>query len=143
MDFIKPIVIALFLGILIVPAQCLDLTGTWDSTKDDGTYYITQLGNTIVWYAEDASIDTSWSQIASGTMKNSTIELMIYDVPKGVGKDFLGKSYHSSKMFLEVVSKDELRTVRSSNPMTRAAAGRGTGNSYTWTRVGSNPFKHA
>jgi hypothetical protein len=151
MNLIRLVGIVLILGFLIDPAMCIDLTGTWESTRDDGTYYITQLGNKIVWYAEDTSIDPMWTQIAYGTIEDDTIELMIYDVPKGVGEDFLKKSYHSSKLILYVISKDKLATSKSSDSETRMSAGMdedggmtrmasGMGVSYIWMRTGSNPF---
>ena len=142
MDFVRSIGIAALLCLLIMPVQSFDLTGTWDCT-DGGIYYITQLGNTIVWYSEDTPIDTKWSQIAYGTLKDDTIEVTVYDVPKGSGTDFIGKSYHSIKMFLNVASKDELTTQPSAAGVTRSGRALVSASGQyenTWTRVGSNPF---
>jgi hypothetical protein len=139
LDFIKLFGIALSFGLLIMPVLSLDLTGTWESTQNDGTYYITQLGNTIVLYAEDAPIDPTWSKIAYGTLENDKIVLTFYDIPKGVGKDFLGGSYHSSMLSLDVVSEDELALMQGDRGRSRVMVVRETD---TWNRVGSNPFKY-
>jgi hypothetical protein len=59
-----------------------DLTGVWKSDQG-GTYYITQLGNSIWWFGELSGSNPAWTNVAKGEIDVSKINLEWADVPKG------------------------------------------------------------
>lgn len=50
----------------------------------NGTYYVRQIGNEILWYGEETSENPTWSNVAHGTINGNVITLTWADVPKGV-----------------------------------------------------------
>jgi hypothetical protein len=81
-------------------SQTVDLTGVW-SCDDGGTYYIRQSGDSIWWFGEPSTNPDGWSNVASGTIKDSTINLVWSDVPKGC-------TLNKGTLVLSVLSKDKL-----------------------------------
>lgn len=49
----------------------------------NGTYYVRQIGNEVLWYGEEVSVDPSWSNVAHGTINGDVLTLIWADVPKG------------------------------------------------------------
>ncbi|RQW78688.1 MAG: hypothetical protein EHM14_11220 [Methanothrix sp.] len=72
------------LALLLIPLNALgaNLTGVWGS-DDNGTYYIRQIDNQIVWFAERSPANQYWANVAYGTISGDTITLTWADVPKG------------------------------------------------------------
>lgn len=96
----------------------IDLTGVW-SCDDGGTYYIRQLGDTIWWFGELSVNPSSWSNVAYGTLKGSTVNLNWSDVPKGCAMG-------NGTLVLSVLSKDKLTAANKTG---------GFGGS-NWARIG-------
>lgn len=61
-----------------------NLNGVWRA-NDNGTYYIRQIGNIIVWFGERnfSSGRPAWANVAIGRRYGNRIELTWADVPKG------------------------------------------------------------
>ncbi len=49
----------------------------------NGNYYVRQIGNEVLWYGEEVSVDPSWSNVAHGTINGDVLTLIWADVPKG------------------------------------------------------------
>ncbi len=49
----------------------------------NGNYYVRQIGNEVLWYGEEVSVDPSWSNVAHGTISGDVLTLIWADVPKG------------------------------------------------------------
>ncbi len=64
-----------------------DLTGKW-KCDDGGMYYLRQIGNTVVWYGENAPTSTGWSNVATGTYSNGKLTVRWADVPKGTATGY-------------------------------------------------------
>ncbi|KAA1243490.1 T9SS type A sorting domain-containing protein [Aquimarina sp. RZ0] len=60
------------------------LNGKWRG-NDNGSYYIRQIGNTVVWFGERnySSGIPGWANVAVGTRTGNTIQLNWSDIPKG------------------------------------------------------------
>ncbi|MHA7058818.1 hypothetical protein ACWGOQ_0016455 [Aquimarina sp. M1] len=61
-----------------------DMTAKWQAS-DRGSYYIRQVGDTIIWFGEQnyTSGRPAWSNVAFGTRTGNIITLDWVDVPKG------------------------------------------------------------
>ena len=70
--------------LLLLPAFgfAADLSGVWHG-DDGGTYYLTQRGNSLYWYAERSPSQTAWSNIYDGRISGDTIRGNWLSVPKG------------------------------------------------------------
>jgi hypothetical protein len=101
-------------------SQTVDLTGVW-SCDDGGTYYIRQSGDSIWWFGEPSTNPGDWSNVASGTVRDSTVNLVWSDVPKGC-------TLNKGTLVLSVLSKDKLTATEKTS---------GFGGS-TWTRIALN-----
>ena len=49
----------------------------------NGTYYVRQIGNEILWYGEETSENPTWSNVAHGTINGNVLTVIWGDVPKG------------------------------------------------------------
>lgn len=49
----------------------------------NGNYYVRQIGNEILWYGEEVSVNPTWSNVAHGTINGNVLTLIWADVPKG------------------------------------------------------------
>ena len=78
----------------------LNLSGVW-KCNDNGTYYIRQIGDSIVWYGEQNKSVPEFSNIAFGKIEDNKIILQWYDVPKGTIQGF-------GKITLEINSINKL-----------------------------------
>lgn len=99
--------------------ETIDLTGVWDC-DDGGRYYIRQSGDAVWWLGEPSTNPGGWSNVAKGTVSDSTINLDWSDVPKGC-------NLNKGALVLNILSKDKLTATEKSG---------GFGGS-TWTRVAS------
>lgn len=98
-------------------SQTVDLTGVW-SCDDGGTYYIRQSGDSIWWFGEPSTNPGGWSNVANGTISDSTVNLVWSDVPKGC-------TMNKGTLVLSVLSRDKLAATDKTG---------GFGGS-TWTRT--------
>jgi hypothetical protein len=80
-----------------------DLTGAW-ICNDGGTYYLRQIGSSLVWYGESDPNNPSWSNVARGTISGNTINLVWTDVPKG-------HAMSNGMLKLNIVSDNELQAI--------------------------------
>ena len=57
-----------------------DLTGVWNC-DDGGTYYLTQIDNTLWWYGESAPVmpvnGARWSNVVNGSIDGNTLNFDI------------------------------------------------------------------
>lgn len=49
----------------------------------NGNYYVRQIGNEVLWYGEEVSVNPTWSNVAHGTINGDVLTLIWADVPKG------------------------------------------------------------
>lgn len=59
-----------------------NLAGKW-TCKEGGNYYVTQIGNEVVWYGEQSATSPKWSNVAHGKYADGKLTLRWADVPKG------------------------------------------------------------
>jgi hypothetical protein len=59
-----------------------DLTGIWKS-QDQGTYYVRQVGDNIMWIGMSANDGRSWTNAFAGKIAGDTISGTWVDVPRG------------------------------------------------------------
>jgi hypothetical protein len=76
-----PIIVRLALAEASQPVA-VDLTGTWNGDSG-GKYYISQVGNNVWWYGENAPTSPAWSNVAHGVLVGNELRLEWADVPKG------------------------------------------------------------
>ncbi|MBK8550773.1 MAG: hypothetical protein IPL53_06815 [Ignavibacteria bacterium] len=65
----------------------------------NGNYYVRQIGNEILWYGEESSLDPTWSNVAHGTINGNVINLIWADVPKG-------SIMQHGKLTINIISND-------------------------------------
>jgi len=64
-----------------VNGNAVNLTGVWHGDIA-GTYYVNQIGSTVVWYGEQAPTNPGFTNVAYGTISGNTINMEWADVPK-------------------------------------------------------------
>jgi hypothetical protein len=87
-----------------------------------GKYYLRQLDNEILWYGEEDAVSPSWSNVAHGIIKGTTITVKWADVPKG-------EILQSGSLVIKINSNDELVLIKQ------------TGEFFatdSWTRLPTN-----
>jgi hypothetical protein len=96
----------------------IDLSGRW-RCDDGGTYYITQVGNALVWLGESGDCGRSWAHIGVGKISNDSVEVAWVDIPKASG-----------------TQNGSLRLLIASNDSMTALAFSGEFRGGNWTRIG-------
>jgi hypothetical protein len=97
-----------------------DLTGTW-TCNDGGTYYLRQVGNSLMWYGESRTTAPSWTNVFSGQRDGNTINGTWMDVPKG-----------------KYTGQGNLKLVISNNNLLEAAAETNGFGGSRWNRKGAH-----
>ena len=75
----------LFFSSWIQPAHAgSDLSGAW-RTNRGATFYITQIGNEVWWFGEQAPTNPHWSNVGCGTTQSDTMSVRWVEVPLATG----------------------------------------------------------
>lgn len=95
-----------------------NLSGVWEC-DDGGRYYISHQNGRLIWYGENAPLNTAWANLAYGSMEGEFVSLHWADLPKGHADG-------SGKLVLKALDADHLQLSDST--------GSGFGGSQ-WTRI--------